>query len=195
MGWKQLFFLLFHVFPSCWFVFSTVSKTRCAAQKFRFNVSDTIVFTREAKLKDASRNSQVENMMKKKEAGGMGVGRRSARTIREHLKISWINRNLVKRFMAFLFRRCRSDIQLWCGILARVLFFSQEAGSEPNQTWQNWVGLLKLQKDQRKSTCIIKEKYLIGGQIKEILLLRLEAWKKRVTVLDCILQELMPRQD
>ena len=91
--------------------------------------------------------------------------------------------------MTFLFKRSKKDIQLWYGLLTGVLF----SGSwrEPNQTWQNWVGLLELQRDQRKSTCIIKEKHLIGGEIKVILLVRLEAWKKRG---NCVRQD-PPRAD
>lgn len=47
----------------------------------------------------------------------------------------------------------------------------------------------QLQRDQRKSACIIKKRHLTGGEMKEILLWRLEAGKERVIISDWILQE------
>lgn len=77
--------------------------------------------------------------------------------------------------MAILFRRSNGAIQPWCGMLTRVLFLPQQAGRDPNQTSQNGVCWLEFQRGQRKINMQIEEKRVIGGEMREMLLVRLEA--------------------
>lgn len=60
-------------------------------------------------------------------------------------KIPCINRNLLKASWHFFSRGV--EMISGCGMNLSLEFFSQEAGSEPNQTLQNWIGLPELQRD------------------------------------------------